>query len=254
MKCSCGHDFNRKIWHNAGDAVQYGYQCYSSICIGTIKTRLNKGLPIEGICETPMIAGWKLQMMAKYIYNNYLADKQEILALAESLLEKHIGDKEIVEDNSAIIEQKNEEFAKLQKRLDNLIEMRADGEISRDIFQSKKADIQDRMVTLQKELSELVPKEVEEAVLNYEEKITMLKYALERYTDFSDALGKDIPEEVIEAFVEKIVVSKDSFEWYLRFSPDDDPKRCNVIGRGQRNASVMDISPSLVHSSSGSDC
>ncbi len=249
MKCACGHEFNRKVWHNNGDVVQYGYQCYSSIRTGTVRTRLNKGLPIEGICETPMIAGWKLQMMAKHIFNNYLSDKQEVLALAESLLEKHIGDKEVIEDNSAIISQKSAELAKLQKRLDNLIEMRSDGEISRDVFRTKKTEVEERMVILQKELDELAPKEEVEEVLNYEEKITILRYALEQYTDFSNEYGKDIPEEVIEAFVEKIVVSKNNFDWYLRFSPDDDPKRCNIVGKRSTSASVMDISPSLVHGS-----
>ncbi len=110
------------------------------------------------------------------------------------------------------------------------------------------------MVILQKELDELAPREEVEEVLNYEEKITLLRYALEQYTDFSDEYGKDIPEEVIEAFVEKIVVSKNNFDWYLRFSPDDDPKRCNVVGKRAASASVLDISPSLVHSSTGSDC
>ena len=96
LECECGHKFNRKMWHNTTEGKQYGYQCYSSIRTGTVRTRLNKGLPIDGICQTPMIAGWKLQMMAKYIFKNYLSDTDQVLSLAESMLEKHIDDEEEV--------------------------------------------------------------------------------------------------------------------------------------------------------------
>lgn len=131
---------------------QYGYQCYSSIRTGTVRTRLNKGLPIDGICQTPMIAGWKLQMMAKYIFKNYLSDTDQVLSLAESMLEKHIDDEEEVCDNTDIINQKKEELQKLLKRLDNLIEMRADGELTRDIFILKKESTENSISQLKKNL------------------------------------------------------------------------------------------------------
>ena len=48
--------------------------------------------------------------------------------------------------------------------------------------------------------------------------------------------GQDVPESVIEAFVTKIVVSKDGFDWYLSFDGDpDDPLHCQIEdgGRGE---------------------
>lgn len=235
MVCECGHQFNRKVWHKNNEGKQYGYQCYSSIRTGTVQTRLNKGLSIEGICETPMIAGWKLQMMAKEIFRNYLKDTAKVIALANTMLEKHIDDKEEIEDNSAIIQQKEDEIKKLNKRLDNLIEMRADGEISREMFKSKQIEINERVAILQDELNKLLPEEepeVEEAT--HDEKILVLKYALDHWTDFGDE--EDIPESVIEAFVSKIVASKDGFDWYLRFNPDNEPKKCKVDGKRKKTA------------------
>ena len=41
LECECGHKFNRKMWHNTTEGKQYGYQCYSSIRTGTVRTRLN---------------------------------------------------------------------------------------------------------------------------------------------------------------------------------------------------------------------
>ncbi len=251
MECSCGHAFNKKIWHKGEDGNhQYGYQCYHSIRTGTIKTRLNKGLPIEGVCDTPMIAGWKLQMLAKYVFRNYLHEVDSVLALATSILEEHINDKEGNADNSKLIEQKQKELDKMNKRLDNLIEMRADGEITREVFKKKKEDVEAAIRKLQAELEELQPKDVVEEDIDYEHKITILREALNEYVDFDS--DNDISDEVIEAFVEKIVVSKNGFDWYLRLSPDEPPKRYTVDGRKQ-NATVREINPTFANCATGSN-
>ena len=238
--CECGHKFNRKIWHNKGDIKQYGYQCYSSIRTGSLKTRQNKGLSTEGICEVPMLAGWKLQMMAKHIFREYLKDTVQVLALAESMLENHIDDVEEPQDNEKIIKQKRDEADKLNKRLHNLIEMRADGEISRDVFKVKKEEIENRLAAIQKELAELEP--VQEVVdeATHEEKITLLKYYLEQSVKPTN--DEDIPEDVIRAFVIKIVAHKDGFDWYLRFSPDKPPKTLGIEGKRKDSAKVSSLS------------
>ena len=87
--------------------------------------------------------------------------------------------------------------------------------------------------------------------LDYKEKLEVLQYALEQYTHRNE--GEDVPESVIEAFVVKIVVSKDSFDWYLRFDGDPDkPLRCSLKGKRKTttkitvsggNSPTMDNSP-----------
>ena len=255
LVCSCGCTFNRKVWHTTSSGTQYGYMCYSQIRNGTVKTRMNKGLSIDGICDSQMIPGWKLQMMAKFLFRKYLRDTTRVLRIATEMLEKHICDKAVTENNSDIVNQKKEEIAKLEKRLANLIEMRADGEIHKDQFLSMKKSIEDKVLILQNQIEQLAPydskEEYEEP--DYEKKITMLRYVLECYTDFDT--DEDIPEAVIEAFVEKIVVNKDSCDWYLRFNGDDnDPTRCTVKGR--KNSAKIEhilphISPSIVDCSTG---
>lgn len=256
--CSCGCTFNRKVWHTSSKGVQYGYMCYSQIRTGTVKTRLNKGLPIDGIFTSQMIPGWKLQMMAKNLFRNYLRDTSRVLKIATETLEKHIADKAITEDNSGIIQQKKEEIAKLEKRLGNLIEMRADGEIIKEQFLLMKADIESKVHTIQEQIKELTPYESDEEYEepDYEKKITMLRYALERYTDFDT--DEDIPEAVVEAFVEKIVVNKDFFAWHLHFTGDEHPPtRCNI--KGHKNSAEIEFfpltdSPAIAENNTGCYC
>lgn len=237
--CECGHKFNRKVWHRVEDDVQYGYQCYSSIRTGTVTTRLRKGLPIDDICKTPMIAGWKLQMMVKNIFREYLHNTAEVLALAEAMLERHIDDEEPQTDNNRLIEQKQAEAEKLNKRLHSLIEMRADGEITRDIFKAKKQEIEDRLLAIQNELNQLQPQEEAIDDATHDEKIKILKFYLEQSIN-PDVLD-NIPEDVIRAFIVKVVVHENSFDWYLRFSPDKPPQSLCIDGKRKTTAKVSSL-------------
>ena len=56
-------------------------------------------------------------------------------------------------------------------------------------------------------------------------------------------------------FVVKIVVSKDGFDWYLRFDGDPDkPLHCQLQGKRKTNTKIMiaeDISPAMDNSATG---
>ena len=94
-----------------------------------------------------------------------------------------------------------------------------------------------------------------ETVPNYNEKLTVLQYALEQYTN---ADGNDIPESVIEAFVVKIVARQDGYDWYLRFDGDpNDPLHLKTEGKRRKTTSVVSesaVSPTKVDSTTGSYC
>lgn len=239
LVCECQHKFNRKIWHRKDNEIQYGYQCYSAVRTGSIKTRVNKGLSTEGICEMSMIAGWKLQMMAKFVFQHFLKNTVEVITLAAEMLNKHLDDLE--EDHEAEIQDLEAQINKLAKRLDNLVEMRADGEISRDVFLQKKSDIETQINTLQNQLNSLKPnKAVVEDEQTHEQKIQILKYYLENSVEVKD--DEDIPDDIIKAFVTKIVAHKDGFDWYLRFLPKDNPHTINVEGKRQNTAKISSFS------------
>ncbi len=120
------------------------------------------------------------------------------------------------------------------KELNNLVDMRAMDEIDKDTYIQKKIEFQQQIGTLQTEISLMSPTIVEEQKTNLRDRLDVLKQALERYVDFSE--DKDIPDHIIQAFIEKIIVSKDGFDWYLRSAPEI-AISCNVEGR-KGNATV----------------
>ena len=153
------------------------------------------------------------------------------------MLEAHIGDTESQEDHTEILRCKRAELEKLNTKLDNFIEMRAEDEISKDLFKKKTSELELTMQKLDSEIKELESKQKPEIQIeDYAEKLTVLQYALEQYTNWDD---KDIPESVIEAFVVKIVASKDGFDWYLRFNGNpDDPLHCTVGGKRKSTSTI----------------
>ena len=252
LVCECGHKFSMRVWDRSGGTVNTAYQCYNSVNTGSYESRKKRGLPLEGICRTPMIPEWRLQMMANQIFRGYLTEKDKVLALANAMLEAHINDTEEKEDNTALLRQKKAELEKLNRKLDSYIEMRSEGEISKDIFRLKCSELEPRIQQLSREIAKLEQATEEPAVESYAEKMEVLRYALEQYTNWDDG---DIPECVIEAFVLKIVASKDSFDWYLRFEGDpDSPLRCTVEGK-RRSTTTITVagasSPAMDNSTTG---
>ena len=216
--CECGHHFNRRIWHREIGHNLYSYQCYSSIKTGTVRTRLNKGMSIEGICPVPMIPSWKLAMMAKRIFKEYSKDIPPITDLALSIIDKNKNDKKKQVDNTDMLRQYDDERARLQKRLDNLIEMRADGEITKEIFQAKASEIKTGLKGLEDNRKKL-EQTAETNGTSLEGKTTLLKQQINQMICLSD--DGYVPDVLLHTFISKIVVHEDSFDWYLRFGPDN---------------------------------
>lgn len=245
LKCACGASFNRRTWRRINGIPQYSYQCYDQIKTGTIRTRLNKGLSIEGICDVPMIPRWKLGAMADIIFQKFWNNRQEILSIANEMLDKHYkDDKE--QDFADEIKDIQNKLNKLEQKFDNLVEMRMEGEIDKAKFNEKKEHIEKEKERLNNMLlSYHIEEDLSEEEMN--EKLTILKYGLEQDFNFST---HNIPDEVIDAFVDQVIVYKDCFVWKLKLF--DDTIQLTVNGR-KNNATVSLVeSPHVSDGSTGS--
>ncbi len=97
--------------------------------------------------------------------------------------------------------------------MDNLIEMRADGEITKNYFLNKTTEIEARLKMIEDELAKLKPHEQKETKpCDLDERIAIFKFFLMQSIYPSD--DGNIPEDIIRAFVSKIIVHESSFDWY----------------------------------------
>lgn len=60
--------------------------------------------------------------------------------------------------NTNVIQRKQGEAERLMKKRANLIEMRAEGDIDKDMFRAKKQEIEDRIAARTEEIKNLQPK------------------------------------------------------------------------------------------------
>lgn len=244
LKCSCGGSFNRRVWRRINGVPQYAYQCYKQISTGTITTRLKKGLSIEGICDVPMVPGWKLGAMADIVFQRFWSDRTGVIKLANEMLDKHFMD-EKEEDFSDEIAETQKKINTLNKKFDNLVDMRMSGEINKAKFNEKKKYIDDEIERLRKLLGSY---QVEAEITDdeYRKKLEVLKYGLEQNFNFST---HSIPEEVIDAFVDEIIAYNDCFVWKLNLI--DDKIKLKVDGK-KNNATVSLVEcPNVVNGCTG---
>ena len=214
LVCTCGHAMNRRIAHKANDGtLSYIYQCYGQLRTGTPAGRLKKGLDIEGICDNSSFMGWKLEVQADFVFKKLLGNKEaiykEAMAMAQDVAEVKAperNDKERLEAN-------NRQIEKLNKQLAHLVDMCSEGDISREVFRSKKKKLEDQISNLEK-----LNDECRQRVLELEDngakdrRIESLSEFI-KMTAF-DARAK-IPDTVIDNFVDQIVFDHGAFIWYL---------------------------------------
>lgn len=213
MICQCGKKFNQRSHTRDGRANGVDYQCYTSVNRGSIREREKRGLSNEGHCDSPFIQGWKLEMMAERIFERYIDNADAVMDLSYSMLEKHIADQEDTPDYTEEIKRKESEIERLSKKRVNLIEMRAEGDIDKELFRERKQEIENRIAILTEEIKTLQPDETKQSPQDYMQKLQELRERLKEYTGFEYSV---IPESIVEAFIEKIWVAKDEFRWYLR--------------------------------------
>ena len=125
--------------------------------------------------------------------------------------------------------------------------MRMEGEIDKAKFNEKKEHIEKEKERLNNMLlSYHIEEDLSEEEMN--EKLTILKYGLEQDFNFST---HNIPDEVIDAFVDQVIVYKDCFVWKLKLF--DDTIQLTVNGR-KNNATVSLVeSPHVSDGSTGSN-
>ena len=221
LKCRCGASFRRNRWHKNNNAPwSYGYLCYNRLNNGSAQKRRDAGLDDTGYCDQTEIPDWKLEMMGKMIMEQVWRTKAEDIKLAcEILQECYKPDSKSPRQNKSVMLANIE---KLKSKKDILLDMRSDGEITKEEFLKKKEDIDKKISQLTAEYEkDDCPTESDEAGLE----LGKIESALNELIDFSQPI---LPREIYQKFVSKVTpYSKTHYRWYL-----------NLDGKGAQTADV----------------
>ena len=221
LKCRCGASFRRNRWHKNNNAPwSYGYLCYNRLNNGSAQKRRDAGLDDTGYCDQTEIPDWKLEMMGKMIMEQVWRTRAEDIKLAcEILQECYKPDSKAPQQNKSVMLANIE---KLKSKKDILLDMRSDGEITKEEFLKKKEDIDKKISQLTAEYEkDDCPTESDEAGLE----LGKIEAALNELIDFSQLV---LPREIYQKFVSKVTpYSKTHYRWYL-----------NLDGKGAQTADV----------------
>lgn len=218
LKCQCGSSFRKNKWRtNKGTGEEcFGYQCYNQVNNGSKMFREKAGLDTDGYCDIKMIADWKLDLMAKEVINNIWQQRSESVVLAyQMLIDCYKEEPSLNQKNIKEIKMK---IQRLQKKLSNIIEMRADGEITKEEYNSMRAKIDSQIQSLQVNLDS--SNEYNDNKENMEQRLELIKQALSETIDFSKP---KLPEYIIERFVRQVTpIDNNTFRWYIKLTDTDD--------------------------------
>ena len=233
LKCQCGSNFERRKWHKYKDGrIRYGFECYKQKNHGSYRTRLKKGLDTTGCCTTKMFPEWKLKIVAHWLFNDLWKERDKIINRAIEMLNATIKDENVV-DYTDEVKELNKKRKKYEEKLSNLVELRVEGDISKEVYEEKKGAFKKQIEYID---SELLKRDVKNSAIvsNVKTQIQLLTDLLEKKYD---VISGDIPEDIVETFIDQIVVHDDYFEWRLRTSTE--PVLCKVEGNEKDNTIIF---------------
>ena len=233
LKCQCGSNFERRKWHKYKDGrIRYGFECYKQKNHGSYRTRLKKGLDTTGCCTTKMFPEWKLKIVEHWLFNDLWKERDKIINRAIEMLNATIKDENVV-DYTDEVKELNKKRKKYEEKLSNLVELRVEGDISKEVYEEKKGAFKKQIEYID---SELLKRDVKNSAI-----VSNVKTQIQLLTDLLgkkyDVISGDIPEDIVETFIDQIVVHDDYFEWRLRTSTE--PVLCKVEGNEKDNTIIF---------------
>ena len=233
MRCPCGCGFRRNKWYTYKDGSHsYAYQCYNQLNNGSKKQREALELDTEGFCDVPMTPAWKMDCMAQEVMQQVWTNKNESLQIAIDLIRKHYKDNsDTTQKNTKSIQTKIE---RLKKRISGFVEMRADGDLSKEEYTQKRSEAEAEIASLEAELA-VSP---EDTQAERDAKLDSIIDTLKALADTED--GK-VDRNVIDHFVSKVMpMGNDTYEWYLDLNAKSKAKASMTV-KGRKNKEVIKL-------------
>lgn len=213
LECGCGSGFQRYKWRtNASTGEEIGgYACRHRVIDGSTEFRKSKGMPIDDTCSLPSIPEWKLDYMALEIFKKIWGNQTDTIFEVYRLISQNYHIEQVKTRESP--EYLEKQIQKCQSRLVALVDLYTDGDISLEVYRSKRDEYTSRMETLKAQLKEITANSGDTQEELIKERLIAIKQLLD---DMALCNKEKSPNELINNFVDKIVVrSQTEFEWYI---------------------------------------
>lgn len=216
--CRCGHRMRKDRWHVNKTGLTYGYKCYNVLNNGSKQTRIDAGLDADKYCDMGTIADWKFDLMLRELLKALNLNNDDLIKKAYNQFENSYT-KETKEARE--LRDAEAKLRKIRIKLENLTEMRVNGEIDKQEYSSLKAKINGEMLIAEKEIDDIKRVAFEE-----EQKATPLvsidvfrSMAVEEQ-DFTKPIRHSA---LVNTMIKKIVPNTSlDFKWYLNLYPKRD--------------------------------
>ena len=230
LKCRCGSSMRKNKWRiNQNGEVIYGYKCYNQLNNGSKKIREEAGVSTEGYCDLGEFCDWKLELMACKIFRELWKSYKETIREAYNIYSQCF--KAERKENGANRAELIAKIEKAKKKLENLTNMRMDGEITKEEYQEYRRRIGLEVEAFERQIlqNESECSEDTTGKLTFEQLNELLSMKL----DFTQPkMDRGFLEQIIYRI---IPISQDEFAWYLNLLPregewcGDAKKICNLV-------------------------
>lgn len=216
--CRCGHRMRKDRWHVNKTGLTYGYKCYNVLNNGSKQTRIDAGLDADKYCDMGTIADWKFDLMLRELLKALNLNNDDLIKKAYNQFENSYTKKT---KEARELRDAEAKLRKIRIKLENLTEMRVNGEIDKQEYSSLKAKINGEMLIAEKEIDD-----IKRVVLEEERKATPLvsidvfrSMAVEDL-DFTKPIRHSA---LVNTMIKKIVPNTSlDFKWYLNLYPKRD--------------------------------
>lgn len=210
LHCRCGAGYSRFKWRVLQNGTPiYGYQCnFRSQNPAKSFVERNQ-IQNQKSCDAISLCEWKLELMAKRVFERLWGDQKGAVLRACQMVESCLQTASAFEDS--ISSEVKATLNRLENRILNLGQMRADGELTKEQYQKLYSQAMKEQASVRKQMESVTAQPQKRPQFD----LAIIQKGLNQLVDIS---SPKISEELIEEFVEAIVPSENhTFRWKMCF-------------------------------------
>lgn len=222
LVCNCGNSFKRLLWNTKKNGeICYGYTCYNIVNHKSKSFREANNLDTEGYCDVQSICDWRLDLMLKTILQRLWSNpKESVQVLVEEIADNYTENNCIMDVDKAKLLR---ERSRVQTRLEALLDMRLDGSIGDEAFNSKQSQLKERLDQIEVELKANEDIVVVEKTEDVSDAVLKVTEVLERMCDLEQ---KQVKEELVDGLIRRITPNEQgTYKWYFKGENDDEESK-----------------------------